>query len=211
MITEEQAKTLNNRFDTWQERTDSPAPRNPENFRESVLAVFARDEERQRNDRNTSEALEKALRHTQKAIEALTAAHAKQDGFKYNRTHKLLDSLETVLDSLETAYYEAGEPKDKGEIHKSYYDSASDSWMHSVLTATKNQRSPTARLIFDLEALWFSEFGERPTTHDGSKFFIFAADMMRTNRSGVIKAIDSSAVKKQRSRTVPPIKAKEDK
>jgi|AntRauTorcE11897_2_1112592.scaffolds.fasta_scaffold08950_3 hypothetical protein len=204
MITEEQAKTLNNRFDTWQEREFSPAPRNPENFRESVLAVFARDEERQRNDRNTNEALDKALRHTQKAIEALTAAHAKQDGFKNNRTHKLLDSLKT-------AYYEAGEPKDTSEHHISYYDSASDSWMHSVLTATKNQRSHTARLIFDLEALWFSEFGERPTTADESNFFIFAGDMMRTNRSGVIKAIDPSAVKKQRSRTVPPIKEKEDK
>ena len=195
MITEEQAKTLNNRFDTWQGRTDSPAPRNPENFRESVLEVFARDEKRQRGDRNADEALEKALRHTQKAIKTLTSHHAKQRGFKYNRTHELLDKLET-------AYYEAGEPKDKGETHKSYYDSASDSWMRSVLSATKNQRSQTARLIFDLEALWFSEFGERPTTADESKFFIFASDMME---------IDANSVKKQRSRTVPPIKEKGDK
>ena len=192
MITKEQEKLLINLFDDWQNRTDSPAPRDPENFRESVLAVFARDEERQRNDRqHTSKALKDALKHTQMAIEALTAAHAKEDGFSYNRTHKLLDALET-------AYHEAGEPKDKGEIHKSYYDAASDGWIHSTLTATVNkQRSHTARLIFDLEALWFSEFGERPTTADEPKFYIFAGDLM---------GIDPNSVKKQRSRTVPPKK-----
>jgi hypothetical protein len=194
MITEERVKILNNRFDTWQERTDSPAPRNPENFRESVLEVFARDEERQRKDRNTNEALEKALWHIQKAIEALTEAHAKHNGFSNNRNHKLLDALET-------AYYEAGEPKDKGEIHISYYDSASDSWMHSALTATKNRRSPTARLIFALEALWFEEFGERPTA-DEPQFYIFAGYML---------GIRPTSVKKQRSRTVPPIEKRRTK
>jgi len=191
VIIKEQEKLLINLFDDWQNRTDSPTPRDPENFRESVLAVFARDEERQRNDRQTNKALKNALKHTQMAIEVLTAAHAKQNGFKHNRTHVLLGALET-------AYHEAGEPKDKGEIHKSYYDAASDSWIHSTLTETVNkQRSPTARLIFDLEALWFSEFGERPTTADEPKFYIFAGDMM---------GIDPNSVKKQRSRTVPPKK-----
>ena len=195
MITDQEREEYTRRFNVWLRTPKAPKPSNADEFRESVLGVFARDEERQRKDRNTNEALEKALRHTQKAIEALTADHAKHNGFKNNRTHKLLDALET-------AYYEAGEPKDTSEIHKSYYDSASDSWMHSVLTATKNQRSPKARLIFDLEALWFSEFGERPTTADESKFFIFASDMME---------IDANSVKKQRSRTVPPIKEKGDK
>jgi hypothetical protein len=198
MITEERVKILNNRFDTWQERTDSPAPRNPENFRESVLAVFARDEERQRNDRQSNKALEDALRHTQRAIEALTAAHAKHNGFSNNRNRNRNHKL---LDALETAYYEAGEPKDKGEIHISYYDSASDSWMHSALTATKNRRSPTARLIFALEALWFSEFGERPTAYE-PQFYIFAGYML---------GISPNSVKKQRSRTVPPIEKRRTK
>jgi hypothetical protein len=161
---------------------------------ESVLAVFARDEERQRNDRQSNKALEDALRHTQRAIEALTEAHAKHNGFSNNRNHKLLDALET-------AYYEAGEPNDTSEHHKSYYDAASDSWMHSVLTATQNRRSPTARLIFALEALWFSEFGERPTAYE-PQFYIFAGYML---------GISPNSVKKQRSRTVPPIEKRRTK
>lgn len=189
MITKDQQNALSDLFDDWRRRPDSPPLSDPESFRASVMAVFARDEERQRNDRNAAEALEKALRHTKKAIEVLAAVHTKGYSNKQSRH---------LLSLLEKAHCAAGEPKDKGEIHKSYYHAASDSWINSILTSPlKKTRSPTARLIFDLEALWFSEFKERPNTADEPKFYIFAGDMMK---------IDPGSVKRQRSRNVPPEK-----
>lgn len=193
MITDQEREDYTHRFNVWLNAPKAPQPTDAVEFLEDVLIVFSRDEEQQRNDRQANDALEKALKLTQKAINVLTAADAKKDRFSvnYDRNHKLLVALET-------AYYEAGEPKDKGETHHSYYNSASNEWIHWTLTApVRKQRSKTARLIIKLEVLWFSEFKERPTTHDESKFYIFAGHLM---------GIDPDSVNKQRSRTVPPAK-----
>jgi hypothetical protein len=187
MITDQEREKYTCLFNEWARTPKVSRPRNTEAFRDSVLEVFSKHEERQRNSRNCAAALDKALRRTQNAIEALSTTHAK--GYSNAQTKHLLTMLEA-------AHYEAGEPKEKSEVHKSYYDSASGTWMHSMLTATnKKARSPRARLIFDLEALWFSEFRERPNTADEPQFYIFAGQMMGVTPEGV---------RKQRSRTVKP-------
>lgn len=189
MITKEKEKTLSDLYDAWRSRPDAPELKNPDDFKACVLDAFARNEERQRSDRNAYEAMKYALRHTKKAIAALADAHGKNYSNKQSRH---------LLGLLESAYRDAGEPKDNGEFHKSYYHAASDTWLNSTLTPTvKKTRSPSARLIFDLEVLWFSEFQERPNTADEPKFYIFAGDMME---------IDPNSVRKQRERTVPPEK-----
>lgn len=189
MITKEMEKAFSDRFNGWRKRPDAPKLKDPDAFKACVLDVFARDEDRQRSDRNAYKALKDALRHTKKAIAVLATAHGKNYSNRQSRH---------LLDLLENAYRDAGEPKDSGEIHKSYYHAASDTWLNSTLTPTvKKTRSPSARLIFDLEALWFSEFQERPNTSDEPKFYIFAGDMM---------AIDPHSVRRQRDRTVPPEK-----
>lgn len=187
MTTKEKEKTLSDLFDDWQKRPDSPALSDLENFKARVLAVFAEDEARQRSDRNAFDVMNSALKHTMKAIKVLEDVHAK--GYSNRQSRRLLELLGE-------AYNGAG-AKDKGERHISHYHADSDSWVDSVLTATsKKKRSATARLIFNLENLWFSEFKERPNNADEPKFYIFAGDMM---------GIDPSSVKKQRERTVPPV------
>lgn len=187
MITETEREKYSQRLTEWLRMPKAPRPQDPDEFRERVLGVLSYSEERDRNKRQCSEALTTALKHTQKAIEALSKAHDK--GASSGQTRHLLALLKT-------AYSEAGEPKEKAEIHKSYYDSASDTWIDSVLTATqKKARSPRARLIFDLETLWFSEFGERPKKHDHEpEFYIFAGHLL---------GLDPNSVKTQRGRIVP--------
>lgn len=189
MITKQEQEHYTRRFNEWLHTPKAPRPGNADEFREQVLAVFSHSEERDREKRQQSEALKTALKHTQKAIEALSTVQTK--GFSNGQTAHLLGLLEA-------AYSEAGSPKETAEIHKSYHHSASDTWIHSTLTETQTKaRSPQARLIFDLETLWFSEFGERPNNYAHEpEFYIFA---------GYLLDIDPNSVKKQRERIVPPL------
>lgn len=189
-MTPKERQNLLRKLNEWSTWPNAPTPENTAQFRESVLAVFERSEERERNSRNCAEGLTEALKQTQKALDALSATHAK--GYSNAQTRYLWELLEKVCRVT-------WEPKEKGEIHKAYHHAASDSWMRSVLTANKKKaRSENVRLIFDLEALWFSEFGERPNTSDEHPFYVFAGYLMDD------KEKDPNSVKRQRSRTVPP-------
>lgn len=188
MITNNEKQRLLKRLEEWNHHEAAPVPKNRDSFKESVLDVFIQNEERYFNQQICAIALDEALKKINQVIEKLDDTHAR--GFGNNQTY-LLEQL------LRQAHEAGGSPKDKAEIHKAYYNSKTDSWIKStLLEQDKKQRSKdSGRLIFDLEVLWFSEFGQRPSANDEHPFYVFASYLME---------IDAGSIRKKRERTTTP-------
>lgn len=188
MITENEKQRLLKRLDEWFDDPKAPKPTNKDSFKESALNVFIRNEERYFNQQICANALDEALKKINQIIEKLDDTHNRGFG---NKQTELLEQL------LRQAKEAAGSPKDKAEIHKAYYNSKTETWIQStLLEQDKKQRSKdSGRLIFDLEALWFSEFGQRPSANNEHPFYVFAY---------YLTEIDAGSIRKKRGRTTAP-------